>query len=168
MVKCHVARTQIRIQIRCSIPYSWYEQSNLCIMRSNGWDGNKKSTCQKQSVRFLVIGQLQNRCGDMLFLKEKNLCFFFWGQPVKYVIHCICRYWYQTTFPMCTKYGKYKRGLTNRANVHSIQQVWTSFHSNEKTKNADAMGLRRHARRPETEYFFLLPYWQNMHENVYG
>ena len=51
-----------------------------------------------KSLWFLVIGRLQNRCGDALFLIKIFVIFFvlLFCQPVMHV------YWNQTKFP---KYG---------------------------------------------------------------
>ena len=43
----------------------------------------------KKGLRFLVIGRLQNRCGDV---------FFFVCEPVKYVIHAYADIGNQTKF----------------------------------------------------------------------
>ena len=67
----------------------------------------------KKSLWFLVIGWLQNRCGDMFFF----LMFFghLYFLPIgKYVIHCIRGDHISHVQSMVAK-----RGLTNRENVHT-------------------------------------------------
>ena len=53
----------------------------------------------KQSLCFLVIGRLQNWQGEEFFL-FLVIIFFFFCQPVKYVIHVYAVYWNQTKFPI--------------------------------------------------------------------
>ena len=124
-----------------------YANVTYCTMqfkRLSSMYKQKPYTCMcfrpQRSLRFLVIGRLQNRCGDAFSP--------FFCQPVKYVIQI------SSTQSMVAK-----RGLTIRANVHIPMwkshlkhstaefqfwmQLWTSFHS--KT-NADA----RRDRRPDT------------------
>ena len=69
-----------------------------------------------KSLQFLVIGRLQNRCGDALF--------FLFLPTGKYMTHCIRRD--HLKFPIIQSMVA-KRGLINLANVHT--PMWKHLHS---------------------------------------
>ncbi len=138
----------------------WNTQVHMFLFFCNENDNFRKFT--KKSLLFLVVGWLQNWCGDMLH-------FFFWGgggvifvlpsSEKKNVIHtCIhmCMWLLEPDQISYTQSMVAKRDLTNRANVHTIRKTqrsripinpanfgcnWTSFHSQKnETKNADTQG----------------------------
>ena len=95
---------------------------------------------KKKSLRFLVIGRLQNRCGDALFFPS----FFCFGPAGKYVIHIIyagtkCpmyKVWWlreasqisQTFILLCEKSFKAQHGRIP-IDLAILWCNWTSFHS---------------------------------------
>ena len=62
----------------------------------------KEQVYQIKKTQFLVIGRLQNWCGDAFF------CLFFFDQPVKYAIHVYAVIETRPNFPY-TKYGGWER-----------------------------------------------------------
>ena len=79
---------------KCQLFKVAYSPSSNPLITCTRWIASYKSTlvpAPQKRLPFLVIGRLQNRCGDALLV---ILLFY---QPVKYVI---CGYWNLTKFPI--------------------------------------------------------------------
>ena len=99
-------RYLIPVHLFYKAPFPKFEFCILLPFRKQ-WDIRPKKypvsghRSASKSIRFLVIGRLQNLCGDALFC---IFLFNFVGQPVKYGIHVHAVIGTRPNFPY-TKYG---------------------------------------------------------------
>ena len=108
------------------------------------------NTLGQKSLRFLVIGRLQNPCGDTFFILFLVIFFFFFlFLPTSEIRGtCIRDCWNQTKFPLqkvhvhvhvCMYMVAERCGLTNRANVHTPTWLWTKNRLKHSTAESQSI-----------------------------